>query len=127
MLQTNPAIKNRCDQKFIGILVKDQRPISIRDNIGFTEFIYEFDPNYQFPSEKRCKKLLAKGYNQTKKVLISKMEKEWKLDGKILTITMDNGSNMVLIAYMLQLVMGKELIPAEVLVARAKRLMLNYT
>ncbi|CAB4477275.1 unnamed protein product [Rhizophagus irregularis] len=76
MLQTNPAIKNRCDQKFIGILVKDQRPISIRDNIGFTEFIYEFDPNYQFPSEKRCKKLLAKGYNQTKKVLISKMEKE---------------------------------------------------
>jgi hypothetical protein len=159
MLWTNPAIKNRHDQKFIGILVKDQQPISIRDNIGFTEFIHEFDPNYQFPSEKQCKKLLAEGYNQTKEVLISKMKEEviscsltmdlwtarnrsgylevtcsfiddlfqlcettlaiqylpylhtanniiellnqiihkWKLDGKILTITTDNGSNMVLV------------------------------
>ncbi|CAB4421799.1 unnamed protein product [Rhizophagus irregularis] len=68
MLRTNPAVKNCHDQKFIGILVKDQRPISIRDNIGFTEFIREFDPNYQIPSEKRCKKLLAEGYNQTKSV-----------------------------------------------------------
>lgn len=202
MLRTNPAIKNCRDQKFIGILVKDQRPISIRDNIGFTEFIHEFDPNYQFPSEKRCKKLLAEGYNQTKEVLISKMEKEviscsltmdlwtaknrsgylgvtcsfiddsfqlcemtlaiqylpyphtannivellnriiheWKLDGKILTITTDNGSNMVLIgqlmediirlpctAHTLQLVVGKGLMPAESLVARAKRLMLFFT
>jgi len=52
MLRSNPATKNRRDQKFIGILVKDQRPISIRNNIGLIEFVHEFDPNYQFPSEK---------------------------------------------------------------------------
>ena len=43
MLWTNTAIKNCHDQKFIGILV----------NVSFTEFIHEFDPNYQFPSEKQ--------------------------------------------------------------------------
>ncbi|GES73116.1 zinc finger BED domain-containing protein 1-like [Rhizophagus clarus] len=48
----------------------------IRDNIGFSEFIHEFDPNYQFPSEKQCKKLLAEGYNQTKEVLTRKIEEE---------------------------------------------------
>ena len=76
MLWFNPAIINCCNQKFIGILVKDQRPISIRNNIGFTEFIHEFDPNYTFPSEKQCKNLLAEGYNQVKEVLINKIEKE---------------------------------------------------
>ncbi|CAB4421802.1 unnamed protein product [Rhizophagus irregularis] len=49
MLRTNPAVKNRHDQKFIGILVKDQRPISICNNIGFTEFIREFDLNLSIP------------------------------------------------------------------------------
>ena len=202
MLRSNPAIKNRCDQKFIGILVKDQRPISIRDNIGFVEFIHEFDPNYKFPSEKQCKKLLAEGYNQVKEVLTDKIEKEvvscsltmdlwtsknrsgylgvtcafvdnsfqlcettlavqylpyphtaenivellnqiidmWKLNGKIFTITTDNGSNMVCAghlmegiirlpctAHTLQLVIGKGLMPAETLIARAKRLMLFFT
>jgi hypothetical protein len=202
MLRSNPVIKNRRDHKFIGILVKDQRPISIRDNIGFVEFIHEFDPNYQFPSEKKCKNLLAEGYNQTKEVLSNKMEKEviscsltadlwtarsrsgylgvtcayidnsfklcettlairylpyphtaenivellnqiinaWNLNEKVFTITTDNGSNMVragqlmegvtrlpCTAHTLQLVVGKGLMPAETLVARAKRLMLFFT
>ncbi|GES79445.1 zinc finger BED domain-containing protein 1-like [Rhizophagus clarus] len=156
----------------------------IWDNISFSEFIHEFDPNYQFPSEKQCKKLLAEGYNQTKEVLTRKIEEEvisysltmdlwtarnrsgylgvtclpyphtannivellnqiiynWKLDEKVLTITTDNASNMVLVgqlmedvirlpctAYTLQLVVGKGLMPAETLVARAKRLMLFFT
>ena len=202
MLRSNPATKNRRDQKFIGILVKDQRPISIRNNIRLIEFVHEFDPNYQFPSEKRCKNLLAEGYNQTKEVLVSKMEKEviscsltmdlwtarnrsgylgvtcafiddsfrlcettlaiqylpyphtannivellnqitcaWNLNEKIFTITTDNGSNIVragqlmegvtrlpCTAHILQLVVGKGLMPAETLVARAKRLMLFFT
>ncbi|GBC00393.1 hypothetical protein RclHR1_03840015 [Rhizophagus clarus] len=142
------------------------------------EFIHEFDPNYQFPSEKQCKKLLAEGYNQTKEVLTRKIEEEvisynsfqlcettlaiqylpyphtannivellnqiiynWKLDERVLTITTDNASNMVLVgqlmedvirlpctAHTLQLVVGKGLMPAETLVARAKRLMLFFT
>jgi hypothetical protein len=65
---------------------------------------------------------------------------EWKLTDKIFTITTDNGSNMVksarlipgliripCTAHTLQLVIGKGLLPAEVLIARAKRLMLFFT
>jgi hypothetical protein len=72
--------------------------------------------------------------------LLNQIIHDWKLDGKILTITTDNGSNMVLIgqlmediirlpctAHTLQLVVGKGLMPAEALVARAKRLMLFFT
>jgi hypothetical protein len=61
--------------------------------------------------------------------LLNQIIHDWKLDGKILTITTDNGSNMVLIgqlmediirlpctAHTLQLVVGKELMPTEALV-----------
>jgi hypothetical protein len=64
--------------------------------------------------------------------LLNQIIHDWKLDGKILTITTDNGSNMVLIgqlmediirlpctAHTLQLVVGKGLMPAEALVVRA--------
>ena len=68
---------------------------------------------------------------------------KWNLDGKVFTITTDNGSNMVktgkllkdssnitrfpCAAHTLQLVVGKGLIPAERLVARAKRLINFFT
>jgi len=68
---------------------------------------------------------------------------EWNLDGKVFTITTDNGSNMVkagkllknynnitrfpCAAHTLQLVVGKGLLPAERLVARAKRLINFFT
>jgi hypothetical protein len=64
----------------------------------------------------------------------------WNLNGKVFTITTDNGSNMVragklmnelvrlpCTAHTLQLVVGKGLLPAEVLIARAKRLINFFT
>jgi hypothetical protein len=65
---------------------------------------------------------------------------EWNLTDKAFTIMTDNGSNMVksaqlipgltripYTAHTLQLVVGKDLLPAETLIARAKRLMLFFT
>ncbi|EXX57021.1 zinc finger BED domain-containing protein 1-like [Rhizophagus irregularis DAOM 181602=DAOM 197198] len=65
---------------------------------------------------------------------------EWKLTDKVFTITTDNSSNMIksarliprliripYTAHTLQLVIGKGLLPAKVLIARAKRLMLFFT
>ena len=64
----------------------------------------------------------------------------WNLTGKVFTMTTDNGSNMVkagklmkeltrlpCTAHTLQLVVGKGLVPAEVLIARAKRLINFFT
>ncbi|CAB4412003.1 unnamed protein product [Rhizophagus irregularis] len=53
IISDNPQRKARLDQKFIGILVKDHQPFSIREDEGFLEFIYELDPLYQLPSEKK--------------------------------------------------------------------------
>lgn len=202
IISDNPQRKARLDQKFIGILVKDHQPLSIREDEGFLEFIYELDPLYQLPSEKRILELLTNGYNNVKDILVNKMGSdiiscslttdlwtarsrmgyigitcayidkqfklneailaikyvpyphtgeaiaeeimsilsEWKLTDKVFTITTDNGSNMVksarlipgliripCTAHTLQLVIGKGLLPAEVLIARAKRLMLFFT
>jgi hypothetical protein len=65
---------------------------------------------------------------------------DWNLTGKVFTITTDNGSNMVragrlineiirlpCTTHTLQLVVGKGLLPAEVLIARAKRLINFFT
>jgi len=51
-------------------LIKDNQPISIYNDEGFIEFIYEFDLNYQFSNNKTVQRLLAKAYNQIKTVLI---------------------------------------------------------
>ncbi|EXX56695.1 hypothetical protein RirG_213780 [Rhizophagus irregularis DAOM 197198w] len=48
---------------------EDNRPISICNDEGFSEFIHEFDPNYRFPSDKTIQQLLAEAYNQIKTVL----------------------------------------------------------
>ena len=74
---------------------------------------------------------------------LNQIIKKWNLDGKIFTITTDNGSNMVkadkilknsnnitcfpCAAHTLQLVVRKGLISAEKLVARAKRLISFFT
>ncbi|CAG8797552.1 16377_t:CDS:1, partial [Cetraspora pellucida] len=65
---------------------------------------------------------------------------DWKLTDKVFTIMTDNGSNMVkatkcmpnivrilCTAHTLQCAIGKELLDAETLIARAKRLMLFFT
>ncbi|CAG8513583.1 6932_t:CDS:2 [Cetraspora pellucida] len=140
------------------------------------EFLAEFDPNYQLPSEKLCRKLLTDAFVSFKETLknilndnvitcslicdlwtgrnymgylgvtcsfinnnfqlnklvliirylpyphteesiaeaLNVVINEWGLTNKIFTITTDNGSNM-------------GLINAEVLIARAKRLMLFFT
>lgn len=202
IIRNNPDIKNCRDRKFIGILVKDNRPISICSDEGFTEFIHEFDPNYQIPNDKTIQQLLAEAYNQIKAVLTKKLNEDiiscsittdlwtarsrsgyigvtcsfidsnfgiceailavqyvpyphtgdnickvlrdiisnWNLTGKVFTMTTDNGSNMVkagnlmneltrlpCTAHTLQLVVGKGLVPAEVLIARAKRLINFFT
>src|SRR4051812_14237430 len=43
--------KNLLDQKFVSLLIKDHQPLSIREDEGFLEFIYELDPLYQLPNE----------------------------------------------------------------------------
>jgi hypothetical protein len=202
IIRNNPNIKSNRDRKFVGILIKDNRPISICNDEGFIEFIREFDPNYQVPSDKAVQQLLAEAYNQIEVVLtrvfnenilscsittdlwtarsrfgyigvtcsfidndfkfceailsikyvpyphtgdnICKVIREiisnWNLNGKVLTMTTDNGSNMTragklmseltrlpCAAHTLQLVVGKGLLPAEVLIARAKRLINFFT
>ncbi len=202
IIRNNPDIKNCQDRKFVGILIKDNRPISIGNDEGFIEFIHELDPNYQIPSDKTIHQLLAEAYNQIKVVLTKKFNEDiiscsittdlwtarsrsgyigvtcsfidnnfdiceailavqyvpyphtsenickvlrdiisnWNLTGKVFTMTTDNGSNMVkagklmnelirlpCTAHTLQLVVGKGLIPAEVLIARAKRLINFFT
>ena len=72
IIQNNPNIKNNRDRRFVGILIKDNRPISICNDEGFTEFIHEFDPNYKLPSDKMIQQLLAESYNQIKLVLTKK-------------------------------------------------------
>jgi len=65
---------------------------------------------------------------------------DWKLTNKVFTITTDNGSNMIkamkfmpnivripCTAHTLQCAIGKGLVDAEPLIARAKRLMLFFT
>lgn len=202
IISENPERKMRLDQKFVGILIKDHQPLSIREDEGLLEFIYELDPLFKVPSEKRIREILTNGYNYTKETLIrnfhsdiiscsltsdlwtarsrmgyigitcayidkqfklnevilaikyvpyphtgkaiakeiQNITKEWNLTNRIFTITTDNGSNMVkaaklipeliripCTAHTLQLVVGKGLLPAEVLIARAKRLMLFFT
>ena len=74
---------------------------------------------------------------------LNQIIENWDLNGKIFTITTDNGSNMVkagklfqdsnditrfsCVAHTLQLVVGKGLIPAERLVARVKCLINFFT
>ncbi|CAG8829571.1 2276_t:CDS:1, partial [Cetraspora pellucida] len=45
----NPKQKEKKDQKFISMLVKDQLSINICKGISFVEFLAEFNPNYQLP------------------------------------------------------------------------------
>ena len=76
IIRNNPDIKSCRDRKFVGILVKDNRPISICNDEGFIEFIHEFDSNYQFPSDKTIQQLLAETYNQIKDVLKKKLNED---------------------------------------------------
>ncbi|CAG8770826.1 21225_t:CDS:2, partial [Cetraspora pellucida] len=59
MVATDPKRKASQDQKFVSMLVKDQLPASIQEDAGLIKFLAEFDPNYQLPSEKLCRKLLT--------------------------------------------------------------------
>jgi len=76
IIQNNPDVKNCWDRKFVGILIKNNRPISICNDKGLIEFIREFDSNYQIPSDKIIHQLLAEAYNQIKVVLVKKFNEE---------------------------------------------------
>jgi hypothetical protein len=76
IIRNNPDIKNSQDRKFVGILIKDNRPISICNDEGFIEFIHEIDPNYQIPSDKIIQQLIAESYNQIKVVLTKKFNED---------------------------------------------------
>jgi len=78
------------------------------------------------------------GYNICN--VLTEIISDWNLTRKVFTLTTDNGSNMVKAgtlmteltrlpcsAHTLQLVIGKGLLPAEVLIARAKRLINFFT
>jgi len=203
--QSDSVKKNRLDKKFVGIIIKDDQPLSIKSDEGFREFVEELNPFYELPSDKKVKELLVDSYNYCKKEIVhlfdqgisscsltldlwtsrsragylgvtcsfvnnqfelceatlaieylryphtshnivdclNQIIENWNLNGKIFTITTDNGSNMVkagkllkdsdnithfpCAAHMLQLVVGKGLMPAERLVARAKRLISFFT
>ena len=76
IIRNNPSIKSNRDRKFVGILIKDNRPISICYDEGFNEFIHEFDPNYNLPSDKTIQQLLAESYNQIKSALTKKFSED---------------------------------------------------
>jgi hypothetical protein len=59
---------------FVGIIVKDNQPLSIRNDEGFREFVEELDPFYELPSDKKVKDLLASSYNYCKKEIIGLFE-----------------------------------------------------
>ena len=54
--------------------MKDNQPLSIRDDEGFQEFVRELDPFYKFPSDKKIKELLTNGYNYCKQEIIGLFE-----------------------------------------------------
>ena len=76
IIRNNPDIKSNRNQKFVGMLIKDNRPISLYNNKGFVEFIHEFDSNYQLPSDKTVQQLLAESYNQIKVALTKKLNED---------------------------------------------------
>ena len=202
IIQNNPDIKNCQNRKFVGILIKDNRPISICNDESFIEFIHELDSNYWIPSDKTIHQLLAEAYNQIKVVLTKKFNEDiisysittdlwtawsrsryigvtcsfidnnfniceailavqyvlyshtsenickvlrdiisnWNLTGKVFTMTTNNSFNMVkarklmnelirlsCAIHTLQLIVRKRLVPAEVLIARTKRLINFFT
>ena len=51
-------------------LVQVEKTLNAAFDEGFVEFIHEFDPNYQIPSDKIIQQLLAEAYNQIRAVLI---------------------------------------------------------
>ena len=52
IISNNLQRKSSLDQKFVGILIKDNQSLSIREDEGFLEFVHELDPSYQLPNEK---------------------------------------------------------------------------
>ena len=74
IISDNPQRKLCFDQKFVGILVKDHQPLSIREDKGFLEFIYELNPLYQLPNEKRIRELLTNSFNYTKNILVNDLQ-----------------------------------------------------
>ncbi|CAG8659829.1 7175_t:CDS:1, partial [Cetraspora pellucida] len=75
MVYNNPEYKRCKDQKFVEFLIKDQQPISIRNDEGLKDFIAEFDPLYKFLSEKYCRQLLSEAYENTKLSLLNIFDK----------------------------------------------------
>ncbi|CAG8796899.1 14062_t:CDS:2, partial [Racocetra fulgida] len=69
IITNDPKQKTIRDQKFVSMLVKDQLPINIQEGTGFNEFLAEFDPNYQLPSERLCQRLLTDAFLSSKKNL----------------------------------------------------------
>src|SRR5438128_718982 len=70
----NPVRKNRLDKKFVGIIVKDNQPLSINNDEGFREFVEELDQTYDLPSDKKVKELLVNGYNHCKQEIVHQFE-----------------------------------------------------
>ena len=62
--------KGQLDKKFVGIIVKDDQPLSICNDEGFREFVKELDPFYELPSDKKIKELLVNSYNYCKREII---------------------------------------------------------
>jgi hypothetical protein len=58
------------------MIVKDNQPLSIRDDEGFREFVEELNPFYELPSDKRVKELLVKGNNYCKQEIIYLLEQD---------------------------------------------------
>ncbi|CAB4401701.1 unnamed protein product [Rhizophagus irregularis] len=76
MANDNPVKKDRLDKKYVGIIIKDNQPLSIRDDEGFQEFVEELNPFYELPSDKKVKELLVKGYNYCKQEIIRLLEQD---------------------------------------------------
>ena len=51
--QSDPTKKDQLDKKFVGIIIKDDQPLSIRNDEGFREFVRELNLYYELPSKKK--------------------------------------------------------------------------
>ena len=64
--KANSAKRRKLNEKLVGLIAKDQQPLTIVRDQGFREFVAELDQNYTLPSTKSIReKLIPRVYNNS--------------------------------------------------------------
>ncbi|CAG8467632.1 10628_t:CDS:2 [Racocetra fulgida] len=64
-IEKNPLKKKHLDSIIVKFIVKDQQPLSVLTDEGFTELMAEAFPSYKLLSEKMVKSMLLESYSFT--------------------------------------------------------------